>query len=317
MRGILKFNEPLAPYTSWHIGGPAETYYRPADLEDLAQFLKSHPADRSLTWLGLGSNVLVSDQGIRGTVIHLLYGASSKTNLNQAPQLMEKEDLVAAALTPFDLEQGLATNQKIIRVEAGMPCAKFAKFCAKHGMLRGGFFAGIPGTIGGALAMNAGAWGEETWDHVCLVEIINRQGERSFRQPKEYQLGYRTVIAEHPDEWFIAGYFQLTAGDADQSTAKIKALLKQRQLTQPIGSFSCGSVFRNPLGDYAGRLIEASGLKGTRIGNAEVSSKHANFILNGGEASAEDVRQLIELIQRVVVEKHQIELHTEVKMLGF
>jgi UDP-N-acetylmuramate dehydrogenase len=296
MRGILKYNEPLAPYTSWHVGGSADKYFRPADAEDLAAFLKTLKPKEPITWLGLGSNVLIPDAGIRGVVIHTLMPAS--VNGIEVVEIPE-------------------STKVCLRVQAGVTCAKLAKYCAKAGLLGGEFFAGIPGTVGGALAMNAGAWGGETWRLVQQVEVINRFGERKICPHKDYVIGYRSVkrVLEVLEEWFIAGYFEFERGDPTAAAAKIKALLQERTQKQPIGVFSCGSVFKNPPGDHAGRLIEASQLKGFRIGGAEVSSKHANFILNLGNARAEDIMQLIRHIQDVVWQQHQIRLEPEAKML--
>lgn len=299
MKGILKFNEPLAPYTSWHIGGPADKYYRPADTEDLVKFLATLGPDEPITWLGLGSNVLIHDNGIRGAVIHTLAPAG----VNAISVIEKNKETV------------------LIRVEAGATCAKLAKYCVKEGLLGGEFFAGIPGTVGGALAMNAGAWGGETWRVVKQVEVVNRSGELKKRVPEEYKIGYRTVkkseTKDSLEEWFVAGYFEFEKGDATLASKKIKVLLQERTAKQPIGVFSCGSVFKNPESDHAGRLIEASGLKGFTIGGAQISPKHANFILNLGMAKAEDVRQLIEHIQSIVFKDHQISLEPEVRMLGF
>jgi len=307
MRGLLKFNEPLLPYTSWRIGGTADKYYRPVDAEDLAEFLATLSPDEPVTWLGLGSNVLISDEGIRGTVIHTLTTTGSANGNGGVPSKMSAISIVA---------QRCNENYKVVRVEAGLPCAKLAKFCVKHGLLGGEFFAGIPGTVGGALAMNAGAFGNETWQHLVLVEAINRQGECIFRLPSQYQIGYRTVVGPK-DEWFVAGHFQFSCGEADVASTKIKALLSQRNALQPIGTFSCGSVFKNPEGCYAGQLIEKSKLKGFRVGDAEVSSKHANFILNLGKACSSDIIRLIEHIQEIVLKDHQIHLQPEVRLLGF
>lgn len=303
MRGVLKFNEPLAPYTSWRIGGPADKYYRPADSDDLAEFLAALPPEEPVTWLGLGSNVLIHDKGIRGTVIHTLSTtaeAMSTSSVNAITEVMPCSSV----------------EHKVLRVQAGLPCAKLAKYCAKHGLLGAEFFAGIPGTLGGALAMNAGAFGSETWRHLVLVEVINRQGERIFRLPSQYQIGYRSVIGPK-DEWFIAGHFQFSYGEGQEISSKIKGLLAQRNATQPIGTFSCGSVFKNPEGHYAGELIEKSQLKDFKIGDAQISSKHANFILNLGKASASDILQLIEHVQQTVLRDHQVQLHPEVRLLGF
>jgi len=289
VRNTIKHNEPLAPYTTWHVGGVAEYYYRPQDIEDLSVFLTEIPSQMPITWLGLGSNVLISDQGLPGVVIHFL---SSGANILQEDPTM-------------------------IKACAHIPAAKLAKFCVKTGLVGGEFFAGIPGTIGGALAMNAGAWGSETWQQVVRVEVINRLGERKIRDPKEYQIGYRSVLPlENREEWFVAGYFQFNQGESFKSQAEVKSLLKIRNEKQPIGVFSGGSVFMNPTPHYAGQLIESVGLKGYCIGDAEVSQKHANFIINRGKASASDIWRLIKHVQQVVKDKHHIELKTEVKMLG-
>jgi UDP-N-acetylmuramate dehydrogenase len=301
MRGILKVNEPLAPHTSWHIGGSADKYFRPADTADLAEFLKIEVTENEpITWLGLGSNVLIADSGIRGVVIHTLAQTGSGS--------------IAVSESETNKEKVL------IWVDAGVTCAKLAKYCAKVGLMGGEFFAGIPGTVGGALAMNAGAWGGETWRVIKQVEVINRLGERTQRFPEEYKIGYRTAkkIAQNfSEEWFVAGCFELERGDPAIATRTIKALLQERTAKQPIGVFSCGSVFKNPEGDHAGRLIEASQLKGFTIGGAQVSPKHANFILNLGNAQARDVLGLIKHIQAVVFKEHQVHLEPEVRMLGF
>jgi UDP-N-acetylmuramate dehydrogenase len=294
-KGILRFNEPMAPYTTWRIGGPAQQYYRPTDIEDLVLFLSTLPAHEPLTWLGLGSNVLIADDGIQGTVIHTL-GMKS---------------------VPITLVSCSETVQ-IVRVAAGVPCAKLAKYCAKEGLIGGTFFAGIPGTVGGALAMNAGAFGGETWGAVVGLEVLNRQGERILRTPKDYTVAYRSVRG--PDEeWFLAGHFQFQKGEkgtADEQAEQITYLLRMRNETQPIGVLSCGSVFQNPPNHYAARLIETSKLKGFSIGGAMVSSKHANFIINTGNATAKEVYQLIQYIMEVVWQEHQIRLQPEVRMIA-
>lgn len=292
MKGVLRLNEPLASYTSWHIGGCAQQYYRPASDEDLSEFLKSLTHDEPLLWLGLGSNVLIADEGFAGTVIHTLKMPNSIEIIEQDPQL------------------GLE-----IRIPAGTPCAKIAKFAAKHGVIGAEFFAGIPGTMGGALAMNAGAWGSETWSHVTGVEMINRNGEIIQRTPAEYQVSYRSVVCLK-NEWFLAAKLKFLPGDLQAANTRIKELLQLRNATQPIGVLSCGSVFRNPDGKYAAELIEASKLKGKRIGDAEVSSKHANFIVNLGKATAQDVKALIAEIQDTVTRDHGVMLVPEVKFIG-
>jgi UDP-N-acetylmuramate dehydrogenase len=344
VKGVLRLNEPLAPYTAWHIGGPAARYYRPTDLLDLLAFLSSLPQDEPLTWLGLGSNVLIADTGIKGTVIHTL-GMEAKE-----PEILNSEILEVSktsevfskdsALTPLaqsdlsDFRSGevssrnsyskniSSTEPVFVRAYSGLPCAKLAKFCAKQGIIQAEFFAGIPGTIGGALTMNAGAFGGETWHFVEKVEVVNRQGECRFRFPDEYQIAYRTakrVAMAKPrmEEWFVAGYFRFERGDASIASDQIKQLLRRRNETQPIGVFSCGSVFKNPPGDFSGRLIESSNLKGFRIGDVEVSPKHANFIINHGKGKAQDVLALIHHIQETVWKNHQVRLEPEVRLLGF
>lgn len=290
-KGILKRNEPLAGYTAWHIGGPAEIYYKPVDVADLSAFVKSGISGDSITFLGLGSNVLIADEGIKGTLIHWL---DTRAPINLHPAL-----------------------QSTVQVDTRVPCAKLAKFCAKQGLTGAEFFAGIPGTVGGALAMNAGAWGRETWSSVQRVRVINRQCDLISRDRTEYQIGYRSVLGP-ASEWFVSADLCFEAGGDPLSIVQnIKALLKQRQQSQPIGLFSCGSVFKNPHNDYAGRLIESCGLKGYAIGGAKISEKHGNFIINTGAATSRDVRALIAYIQAVVLAEHQVELETELRFLGF
>jgi UDP-N-acetylmuramate dehydrogenase len=286
-RGTLKRNELMARHTSWRVGGPAERYFEPADLDDLADFLAQLPESEPLTWVGLGSNLLVRDGGIPGTVI-------------MTSGLLREIEL---------LDEGL------VRVEAGVACAKVARFCARHHLTGMEFLAGIPGTMGGALAMNAGAFGGETWQHVAAVETMDSRGQRHLRQPEEFEVGYRRVVGVS-GEWFVAAQLRLHQGDTDSATARIKELLERRGATQPIGLPSCGSVFRNPQGDHAARLIEACGLKGYCIGGACVSEKHANFIINTGTATAADIEALISHVAAEVQRRHGVELVREVHIIG-
>ena len=200
-------------------------------------------------------------------------------------------------------------------VEEGIICVKFAKFCARKGYRAAAFFAGVPGTVGGALAMNAGAFGGETWKYVLAVDTIDAKGNIYKRFPEEFEVAYREVKRQ-PSEWFVAGYFQFPEGEEKEGQEAIKSLLKKRSDTQPIGAFSCGSVFRNPPGDYAARLIESCGLKGKRIGGAHVSNKHANFIINDDHATANDIEILIEEVAAGVLEKTGVQLIKEVHVLG-
>lgn len=287
LRGVMRANERLARHTVWGIGGPAEQFYEPADVEDLALFLSTLPRDEPIFWLGLGSNLLVRDGGIAGTVV---FTGSGLTGIE-----------------PLDGNR--------LRAEAGVACPKVAKRCAQLGLAGAEFFAGIPGTLGGALAMNAGAFGGETWEVVQSVESVDREGRIHRRPASEFCVAYRSV--EGPkDEWFVAGELSLSGDTPEAVSKRVKSLLKRRSDSQPMGFRSCGSVFRNPPDDFAARLIEASGLKGTRIGDAAVSEKHANFILNLGDATAADVESLIQAIVKRVCEDHGVELRREVQIVG-
>lgn len=291
LRGELLRDEPMSQHTSWRTGGTAKTFYTPADRADLLAFLQSLPAEEKIVFLGLGSNLLVRDGGLDATVI-CLHGALT-------------------ALTVI----GSHEAGSIVYAEAGVACAQLARFGAQHNLTGSEFFAGIPGTVGGALAMNAGAFGAETWQVVEQVETISRGGIVKLRQPGDYTIRYRSVEAPER-EWFLAAFFRLRHDSAGSGKERIKELLNKRNVSQPIGVYSCGSVFRNPPGDYAGRLIEAAGLKGYRIGGAEVSRKHANFIINDGKASAQDIEQLIAYVQQQVESKHGIRLQPEVHIMG-
>ncbi|MDZ7827986.1 MAG: UDP-N-acetylmuramate dehydrogenase [Halofilum sp. (in: g-proteobacteria)] len=287
LRGEWRENEPLARYTSWHIGGPADRLYRPADVDDLAAALASLPSDEPVFWLGLGSNLLIREGGIRGTVI-------------LTRQLLQGMEYLGRGR---------------VRAEAGVPCAQLAKFCAKHDRAGAEFLAGIPGTVGGALAMNAGAWGGETWPHVEAVETVDRGGVQRERPPEDYEVGYRHV--EGPaGEWFTAARFVFDDGDGELARRRVRELLAERGRSQPTGVRSCGSVFTNPAGDHAARLIDAAGLKGTRIGGASVSEKHANFIINHGDATAADVEALIEQVRTEVERTSGVRLQPEVRIVG-
>jgi UDP-N-acetylmuramate dehydrogenase len=286
-KGTLLSNEPLAKYTSWRVGGPAQRMYIPENKADLIRFIAELPEDEPLYWLGLGSNLLVRDSGIRGTVIN------TRNRLKEM-YLMDSEQ---------------------VYVEAGVPCAHVARFCSDLGLTGAEFLAGIPGTMGGALKMNAGAFGGETWSIVDQVETINRNGEVSLRSHSEFEVAYRSVKGLD-SEWFLSTQLRLQRGDSHSSQQQIKALLEKRNASQPTNKPTCGSVFKNPPGDYAARLIEACGLKGYRVGGAAVSEKHANFIENQGNATAKDIETLIETIQDKVQTQFGISLQTEVCRVG-
>lgn len=286
-RGELREREPMSRHTTWRVGGPARRWYRPVDREDLALFLSGLSADEPLFWVGLGSNLLVRDGGIRGTVIS-----------------------TAGTLGGIALE-----NETQVRVEAGAACAKVARFCARAHLTGAEFLAGIPGTMGGALAMNAGCFGSETWERVVAVETVDRRGEIRTRRREAFEVGYRSVRAPE-GEWFLSALLALEPGEASDATAQMRAYLDRRAATQPLGLPNAGSVFRNPTGDHAARLIEACGLKGTCIGGACVSEKHANFIINTGSASAADIERLMERVRATVRERTGVLLEPEVRIVG-
>ena len=287
LRGDMRLHEPMARHTSWRVGGAADCYYKPADVDDLACLLAQLTEEEPLLWLGLGSNLLVRDGGIRGLVV------ATSGMLNGLERL----------------------DNGRVRVEAGVGCPKVARFCGRQGLVGAEFLAGIPGTMGGALAMNAGAFGGETWPLVQAVETLDRHGRRFLRTPDEFEIGYRHVQGP-AGEWFIAAHLSLQTGDAALSQARIKALLGQRGDTQPTGLPSGGSVFRNPPGDHAGRLIEACGLKGFCMGGACVSEKHANFFINTGTATAADLEALINHVRTEVESRQGVTLKTEVHIVG-
>lgn len=277
----------MSRHTSWRVGGCAEQYYQPASIEDAGLFLKAIDKDTPVTWVGLGSNLLVRDGGISGVVIN-------------ATGMLNNIDFI---------------SDTQVYAEVGVACPKLARQSVKQGMTGLEFLCGIPGTIGGALAMNAGAMGSETWDFVESVITLERNGEMHTRDKSEYEIAYRSVKSNH-DEFFVAANFRLEIGDQAASEKRMKAYLARRASTQPTQLPNAGSVFRNPEGDYAARLIEECGLKGYCIGGASVSEKHANFIINTGTATASDIENLILFVKQTVKDQHNIELHAEVKIIG-
>jgi UDP-N-acetylmuramate dehydrogenase len=287
--GRVRYDEPMSAHTSWHAGGSADVFFSPRDVDDLAAFLRVVPPDVKLYWVGLGSNLLVREGGIRGVVI----------------------------ATPGAFTRIERRSQTRIYCEASVPCARIARLCVNWGLGRGEFFSGIPGTLGGALAMNAGAFGDDTWRHVISIESIDRRGERRVRQAGEFRSSYRRVDwpADATEEWFLSAELQFEPQPADPAHS-VKSLLQRRRDTQPLGEWNCGSVFKNPPGGHAAQLIEAAGLKGARIGDAVVSDKHANFILNLGTARAGELEQLIRQVQSTVQRVHGVSLETEVRIIG-
>ncbi len=307
LRGTLRRNVAMCHHTSWRAGGYAERVYQPADLADLIVFLRTLPADEPVVAVGLGSNLLVRDGGLRGTVL-----------------------LLHAALTEMRIEADGS-----IYVQAGVTGAKLARFAAKHNLRGAEFFAGIPGTLGGMLAMNAGCYGSETWNVVANAQTLMRSGKLLERAPDDYEISYRHVVLRkkdanlehddaripdslplHQEEFFVGARLRLPTGDGEVARREIKALLSKRIASQPLNLPNSGSVFRNPPNDYAARLIEQCGLKGLQIGGARVSEQHANFIVNVGGATAADIENLINEVQASVRHKTGICLHQEVRIIG-
>ena len=307
LHGELRRREPMAGHVSWRAGGVADTAYLPANLDDLVAFLRTLPASEPVHMTGLGSNFLVRDGGLRGTVI-----------------------FTHRALRELRLDH-LGALGGGVYAEAGVACPKVARYAAMNDLVGAEFLAGVPGTVGGALAMNAGCYGGETWDIVAHVLTVDRTGRTRARTREDYEIDYRqvrlkdagryqTAGGDHPDcpseEWFVATSFRLKRGSGAESRRKITELLKQRIATQPLGEPNAGSVFRNPPSDHAARLIEACGLKGRAIGGAMISEKHANFIVNRGSARAADIEALILLAEHSVREKFGIVLEREVRIVG-
>ena len=284
--GKVLRDEPMSKHTTWRVGGPADVYYSPRCRDELLDFVRSLDADTPVYWVGLGSNLLVRDGGIRGVVIATGQGLNGLRNLGGG----------------------------VIEAEAGVPCTVVARQCARWQLGPAEFFAGIPGTVGGALRMNAGAFGGETWEKVIEVDVVDRRGQVRTRGRDDYQIAYRDVRSPL-EEWFLAARFKF----AEQYTAaadRIRTLVSERKERQPLGLPSCGSVFKNPPGDHAARLIEAAGLKGTRVGGAEVSPKHANFIINTGGATAADIETLVGQVRAAVEARYGVRLDTEVQIVG-
>ena len=288
LRGELRRDAPMGRHVSWRTGGPADRLYIPADLHDLGAFLRQVPEDEPLLFVGLGSNLLVRDGGFRGTAI-LMHAATRR------PELREGK----------------------LYADAGVASPKVARFAAVHDLAGAEFLAGVPGTVGGALAMNAGCYGGETWDVIERVVTIDRRGEVRTRARTEYDIGYRHCARRAGvEEWFAGAWFELRRGDGNASRAAMKDFLARRIATQPLSLPNAGSVFTNPPGDHAARLIEACGLKGFERGGARVSEKHANFIVNLSDATAADIEQLIALMRVTVKQQHGVDLQQEVRIIG-
>jgi UDP-N-acetylmuramate dehydrogenase len=283
----ITMNEPMSKHTSWRTGGVAKQYVQAESLDALATFIATLPDDEELLWMGLGSNTLVRDGGFSGTVI-----------------------ATQGVMTQLEL-----VDEATVYVGAGVASAKLARFCTRNGLSGAEFFAGIPGLVGGALAMNAGAFGGEIWPLIVEVETLNRKGEINKRQASEFEYSYRHVNGPE-NEWFVSATLRLDKQSENSGAIDIKQLLAKRAASQPTGVASCGSVFRNPDKFYAAQLIEECGLKGKRIGGAVVSEKHANFIINDGDACAADIESLILQVQKTVEDERGVLLQQEVRIVG-
>ena len=290
LRGQLRLHEPMRRHVSWRAGGPAARAYFPADLDDLCAFLASLPATEPVLFVGLGSNLLVRDGGYRGTVV-----------------------FTHAALNVLRLQA-----DGLIYAEAGVASPKLARFAANQGRVEAEFLAGIPGSLGGALAMNAGCHGGETWRYIEQVLMLDQQGRQHLRQATEFDVAYRHVAPRSArKEWFAAAWLRFPTGDGAAARLRIKELLQKRIATQPLQQANAGSVFRNPPGDYAARLIQEAGLKGFALGGARVSEMHANFVVNPeNKATATEIEMLIGRIQSIVKEKFGVELVPEIRIVG-
>ena len=288
LEGHLLVDEPMSKHTSWRTGGTAEYFYTPSNRDDLVRLLKRLPGHMQVHWVGLGSNLLVRDGGLSGMVIRTSKG----------------------------LDQISVIQDEMVYAESGVSCARVARVASRNYLTGVEFLSGVPGSFGGALAMNAGAFGGETWDWVDSIDCVDRKGNICTIDAKDVSYGYRHVDLP-PDSWILSGVVALeAAGENFHGRDKIKSLLEKRASSQPVQSANAGSVFRNPEGDFAARLIEEAGLKGKSCGDAVVSDVHANFIVNRGKATSADIEELIVQIRESVKQKSGITLDLEVRIMG-
>ena len=274
---MIKFNEPMSKHCSLRSGGMTSEFFLPKDINELSLFLKSNV--KPILLIGLGSNLLVRDRGFNGVTIHT-------KNLKE-----------------------LNITKKYIESGAGTSLAKLSRFAQANLKYGAEFLSAIPGSVGGALAMNAGAFGSEVWQYVVSVQTMSLSGELQERFPNDYEINYRSVKHRFSDEFFISAQFDFNLNEPNDN---VRDLLDKRNSSQPIGLPSCGSVFKNPKDNYAAKLIESSGLKGFCIGGACISEKHANYIINQNNATALDIENLIIHIQNTIKALHNVELETEI-----
>ncbi|MBT5150347.1 MAG: UDP-N-acetylmuramate dehydrogenase [Nitrosomonadales bacterium] len=280
-------NVSLTKFNSWKVGGAAENFVICSDINFLSRLIQNEKVQRPIKFIGLGSNILVRDNGIKGTAIVMHKG-----------------------LNKFSKEGELFYS------EAGLSCSKFSKLVAKDGYSDSAFLSGIPGTIGGALAMNAGCYGSEIWGYVKKVKMISSKGELIERDVNEFNVGYRQIVKKYEQENFVGAWFSFPKGKKEEAEEDIRKLLVHRKSTQPLNWPSAGSTFKNPEKNHAAKLIEECGLKGFKIGDAKISEKHANFIINLGSAKAKDIEDLINYVKEIVFKEKKIKLIPEVEIIG-
>jgi UDP-N-acetylmuramate dehydrogenase len=287
IKGKVLFDAPMSQFTSIKVGGPADTLFFPKDVDELRKVVR-YARRRSIPYfiLGKGTNLIVRDKGIRGWVISLNQGLKN-----------------------------VQTDGDEIEAEAGLTLQQLVQFSIQKGLTGLEPFFGIPGTVGGGLAMNAGAWGVELKDVVSSISLMKKDGEVVERPRQKLRFSYRRLNI--PAYWIILrGRFQLKKGRKEEILEKVKSYSETRKRTQPLGYPSAGSIFKNPKEGPAGKWIEEVGLKGFRMGQAMVSDRHANFIINLGKATAEEVINLMELVERKGYEEKGISLEREVRVIG-
>jgi len=295
VRGEVKLQEPMSGHTSFRIGGNADALVAPADRQDLVALLQDLRDQRiPFVVLGGGTNLLVRDGGFRGVVVSLNKMASVEITREY---------------------RSLGGSFAVITAEAGAMLARLLSFAVKQGLTGLEFATGIPGTVGGAVCMNAGTARGEMGDCIDTVTLVSPAGELILRHREEMGFGYRT--ANVPDDHVVLeAKILLRYSDAAKIKARVKQIMAGRKERQPWGLPNAGSVFKNPLDESAGKLIESAGLKGLTAGGAQVSDKHANFIVNTGHATAADVLKLMDLIKEKVLDVHRVRLEPEIKIIG-
>lgn len=291
--GLIKKNEPLANHTTFRIGGPADYFIIPGSIEELRAILALCKTEQIPYFiLGNGSNVLAADEGFRGVVLQIGRGMDS----------IKMESMMDGS----------------VKVTAGAGCmlGNLARQVANEGLEGFEFAAGIPGTLGGAVFMNAGAYGGEIKDCICYATLLNEDGELCTLSKEELKLGYRTSVVQQENYIVLEAVFSFQKGNKDEILEKINQFNRQRREKQPLEYPSAGSTFKRPEGYFAGKLIMDAGLRGYRVGDIMVSEKHCGFVINVGNGTAKDAKKLMEDVAKVVKEQFQVELEPEVRMLG-